>query len=108
MSKKSIDFLIRALVADLNQAGFETFSSCQGKTCLEDFEKNRHCDHSFISFQDETILSKRKAKAKKLGLYVYNGNYSVTALSGHEIKPETIIARNVSFVANMRALFNLR
>ena len=107
MAKNRIDRLLRELVADLNQAGCSTDSSCQGKTCLEDYKRDRHCEHSFISFEDPQILLKRRAKARRLGLYVYNGNYSITALSGRETKAETVFARNLGFVGRMRELFNL-
>jgi hypothetical protein len=107
VAKNKLDPLLRELIADLNKAGFSTDSSCQGKTCLEDFERTRHCDHSFISFEDDQVLLRRRAKARKLGLYIYNGNYSITALSGRETKVETLLARNRGFVGRMRELFNL-
>jgi hypothetical protein len=38
MAKNRIDRLLRELIADLNKAGCSTDSSCQGKTCLEDYK----------------------------------------------------------------------
>ena len=107
MAREKIDPLLKKLVADLNKAGFITNSSCQGKTCPDDYENDRHCEHSFISFTDDTVLRKRRAKAKKLGLYIYNGDISITALSGRETKAESIFKRNLSFVPKMRELFDL-
>ena len=107
MAREKIDPLLKKLIADLNKAGFTTNSSCQGKTCQEDYEEDRHCEHSFISFTDETVLSKRRAKARKLGLFIYNGDVSITALSGRETKAEIVFKRNLSFVPKMRELFKL-
>jgi hypothetical protein len=107
MAREKIDPLLKKLIADLNNAGFTTNSSCQGKTCLEDYEKDRHCEHSFISFTDDRVLSKRRAKARKLGLVIYNGGISIKALSGRETKAEIIFKRNLNFAPKMRELFNL-
>jgi hypothetical protein len=65
MREKPIDPLLSELIADLNRAGFETFSSCQGKTCLEDYEHNRHCEHSFISFEGGYVLAEAENAGKK-------------------------------------------
>jgi len=107
MAREKIDPLLTKLITDLNKAGFTTNSSCQGKTCPNDYEEDRHCEHSFISFTDETVLPKLRAKARKLGLVIYNGGISITALSGRETKAETIFKRNLNFVSKMRELFNL-
>jgi tRNA(Phe) wybutosine-synthesizing methylase Tyw3 len=78
----TFDPLIKDLIDDLNKAGFATQSSCQGKTCLEDFEKKKHCDHSFVTFDSDAILKVRKRQAKTLGLCIYNGNMSISAVHG--------------------------
>lgn len=105
--KEKSDPLLRELIVDLNKAGFSTFASCQGKTCVEDYECNRHCEHSFVSFDDHQVLTRRKARARRLGLWIYNGDCSITAVSGREGDAEKVFARNLSFVAKMRELFKL-
>jgi hypothetical protein len=107
MAAQQIDPLLRDLVRDLNQAGFSTSASCQGKTCAVDFRVWRHCPQSFVTFQDPRVLLQRKARASRLGLFLYNGNSSVSALSGRETSMETVFARNLSFVSRMRELFGL-
>ncbi len=105
--KRTIDPLIKDLVKELNAAGFATNSSCQGKTCQADFDKGKHCDHSFITFDDEDVLFQRRGEARRLGLFVYNGSHSISAISGRERTVRTVIARNLEFVARMRKLFGL-
>jgi hypothetical protein len=107
MRQNQIDPLLSELIAALNRAGFKTFSSCQGKTCLEDYEHNRHCEHSFISFENPSVPRRRKARARKLGLYIYNGDISVTALSGREATIDAVIQGNKAFPAKVRELFRL-
>ena len=104
-SADEIDPLLRDLVRELNAAGHETWSSCQGKTCPEDFAAGRHCDHSFLTF---TELPRRiRSRARRLGLYVYNGGTSISGLTGDEVTQEDIIRRNLAFSALVRKLFEL-
>ena len=104
--KMNIDRRIVSLVRDLNKAGFSTWSSCQGKTQLQNFYKETHCDHSFISF-DKALNTKMKARIKKCGLYVYNGDVSVSALSGRETREGTVVERNLMFETKMRKAFRI-
>jgi hypothetical protein len=46
-------------------------------------------------------------RAKKLCLYIYNGDISITALSGREATMEAVIQRNKAFPAKVRELFRL-
>src|ERR1043165_2495377 len=85
------DHRIAKLLSDLNAAGFRTTSSCQGKTCGRDFKERRHCDHSFITFVDK-LSSARQRRASVLGLHVYNGGMSVSALDRTEATQEEVMA----------------
>ena len=100
----AIDPTIRHLIDDLNNSGYETFASCQGKRSMEDFENGSHCEYAFISF---CYLPRRiKRKAKELGLHVYNRGMSI-APAVEDKRPETYIRHNLAFLEKVRALFNL-
>lgn len=102
-----IDPLIREVVTELNAAGYQTFSSCQGRTCAEDMNADKHCFHSFVSFTNPDLLQGRKSKLKEAKLYVYNGGLSVTPLTGRETDLEVVFQRNLSFSDKLRQAFDL-
>lgn len=107
VNKSTVDPLIADVVAEINAAGFETYSSCQGKTVIEDWYTDSHCVHSFLSFGSGLILYRRRKKIKELGLRIYNGNTSVTALSEGDEDCEVVMRKNRTFPDKLRKLFNL-
>ena len=92
-----IDDNLHTLIADLNEAGFRTVSSCQGRTSVDDVLHGRHYDHAFIAFADRRVLLKRRKQARALGLHVYNGGLSISSLSGRETNLETNFDKNRAF-----------
>ena len=104
--EEEIDPMLRDLIAGLNAAGFETFCSCQGKTCGRDYEGQSHCDRAFVTFS-ATLVRKVAARARALGLGVSLRNRFITSLVGDERGHAEVIAKNLAFPAKMRELFGL-
>jgi hypothetical protein len=99
-----IDPLISKLIEDLNDAGYDTFSSCQGKRCIEDFECDSHCDYAFISFC--RLPHCIKQKARELGLIVYNRGLSISSQQ-EKRAAQSYISDNLIFEDKIRLLFGL-
>ncbi len=102
----TIDLEIRQLVADLNKAGHETDSSCQGKRNQDDVLYHGHCNHAYVGFQYPVPIKLRR-KANKMGLNVYNGNLAIASLDGFETTWEEIFRKNKAFESRVRELFNI-
>ncbi len=99
-----IDPSIRKLIEDLNDAGYDTFSSCQGKRCIEDFECDSHNDFAFVSF---CHLPRRiSRRASDYGLRVYNRGLSLAPFQKNG-DPDAFMKSNGEFEQRMRLLFDL-
>jgi len=105
-SRKSIDTSIRRLIADLNKAGHETQSSCQGKRRRYDVITHNHCNHAFITFMPFVPNQFRRA-IKRAGLKIFNGDMSITSLDGSEANWEDIFQKNKAFETRIRQAFKL-
>lgn len=107
----AVDERIRALIVDLNTAGWETCSSCQGRTCQSDYERDRHTEHAFITFSND-IPAPLRRKAQRCGLVVWNGNITVSPVYEDDRRRhrtirarQTYMKRNREFPAAVRTLF---
>lgn len=99
-----VDTEIRQLVIDLNDAGYATTSSCQGKRNKDDFKLNRHCAHAFVTFVE--IPARLKRMSTRYGLEIYNGGLSICPKYENN-DPYTYIKHNLKFEDNMRSLFGI-
>lgn len=99
----TIDKNLRALIADLNAAGWETCSSCQGRTSIGDYQRERHTEHAFVSFNTDIPVRLRR-RAKRYGLEFWNGNTGVSPIYADDSK-RTFMTRNREFPDAVRKLF---
>lgn len=106
MNLNEIDSEIRSLIFDLNNNGFVTWSSCQGKQTEDDYKSSSHCDHAFITFEDYDLLKKLRRKTNRLGLSIYNGGISITPRVNDDNRLEMMEA-NKKFSEKVRKLFNI-
>lgn len=100
---RHIDKPLKNLIKRLNNDGYGTYSSCQGRTKKRD----DHTLHAFMSFECEFTVAFRK-EIDKVGLHYYNGNSSICSAVFSDTPEDIAIEENSLFVTRMNQLFGYK
>ncbi len=97
---KEIDFGMRKLIRELNQAGYTTTSCCQGRTKVGD----KHSNHAYIGFERQ-LTKNFIRQIEKAGLEVSHNNLVISSRVNDATTPERAIVENSFFQERIRSLF---